>query len=104
MAELEGTITERRRQTRNSIYQYLFYSDTPHSKQDIVSDLSLSLPTVHQNLAELFDAGLIRRAGTSQSTGGRRAMRLTIDENARFAVGGHRCSAAGGRFSCPPHR
>lgn len=87
MAELEVTITERRRQTRNGIYQYLFYSDTPHSKQDIVSDLSLSLPTVHQNLAELFEAGLIRRAGTQQSTGGRRAMRLTIAENARFAVG-----------------
>jgi len=87
MVELEGTITERRRQTRNSIYQYLFYSDTPHSKQEIVSDLSLSLPTVHQNLAELFEASLIRRAGTQQSTGGRRAMRITIAENARFAVG-----------------
>ena len=87
MTELEGTITERRRQTRNNIYQYLFYSDTPHSKQDIVSDLSLSLPTVHQNLAELFEAGLIRRAGAAQSTGGRRAMRITIAENARFAVG-----------------
>jgi len=87
MSELEETITERRRQTRNSIYQYLFSSDTPHSKQEIVSDLLLSLPTVHQNLTELFKAGLIRRAGTQQSTGGRRAMCLTIAENARFAVG-----------------
>ncbi len=87
MAELEGTITERRRQTRNNIYQYLFSSDSPHSKQEIVSDLSLSLPTVHQNLTELFEAGLIRRAGTQQSTGGRRATCLTISENARIAVG-----------------
>ena len=87
MTNLEETITERRRQTRNSIYQYLFYSDTSHSKLEIASDLSLSLPTVHQNLTELIDAGLIRRDGTFQSTGGRRAMRLTIAEYARFAVG-----------------
>ena len=87
MTNLEGTITERRRQTRNSIYQYLFYSDASRSKLEIASDLSLSLPTVHQNLTELIEAGLIRRDGTYQSTGGRRAMRLTIAEYARFAVG-----------------
>ena len=87
MVELEETKTERRKQTRNSIYQYLFFSDTPHSKQEIAYDLSLSMPTVHQNLAELFKAGLTRPAGTQQSTGGRRATCLTIAENARFAVG-----------------
>jgi predicted NBD/HSP70 family sugar kinase len=87
MTMLAETITERRRQTRNSIYQYMFFSDTPHSKQEIAADLSLSLPTVHQNLTELIEAGLVRRDGTQQSTGGRRAMRLTIAENAHFAVG-----------------
>ena len=87
MTNLAETITERRRQTRNSIYQYMFFSDTPHSKQEIATELSLSLPTVHQNLTELIDAGLVRRDGTHQSTGGRRAMRLTIAENAHFAVG-----------------
>lgn len=87
MNELNDTITERRRQTRNSIYRYLFFSDTAHSKQEISTDLSLSLPTVHQNLTELFKAGLVRRCGTQQSTGGRRAMCITIAENAFFAVG-----------------
>ena len=87
MPKLEGTITERRRQTRNSIYQYLFFSEGAHSKLEIASDLSLSLPTVHQNLTELIEAGLVRRDGTYQSTGGRRAMRLTIAEYAHFAVG-----------------
>ena len=87
MTKLEGTITERRRQTRNSIYQYLFYSETSHSKLEIASDLSLSLPTVHQNLTELIEAGLVRRDGTFKSTGGRRATRLTIDEFAHYAVG-----------------
>jgi hypothetical protein len=87
MTKLAETITERRRQTRNGIYQYMFFSDKPHSKQEIATELSLSLPTVHQNLTELIEAGLVRRDGTQQSTGGRRAMRLTIAENAHFAVG-----------------
>jgi predicted NBD/HSP70 family sugar kinase len=65
----------------------MFYSDSPHSKQEIATELSLSLPTVHQNLTELLEAGLVRRDGTQQSTGGRRAMQLTIAENAYFAVG-----------------
>ncbi len=87
MTELAETITERRRHTRKNIYKYLFCAETSRSKQEIASDLSLSMPTVHQNLSELFEADLIRRDGTHQSTGGRRAMRLTIAENARFAVG-----------------
>ncbi len=87
MTELAETITERRRQTRKSIYKYLFCAETSRSKQEIASDLSLSMPTVHQNLSELFQAGFIRRDGMQQSTGGRRAMRLTIAENVRFAVG-----------------
>lgn len=87
MTKLAETVTERRRQTRKSIYSYLFYSDKPHSKQDIASDLSLSMPTVHQNLSELIEAGLVRADGMQQSTGGRRAKQLTIAENAHFAVG-----------------
>ena len=87
MPNLAEPITERRKQTRNSIYQYMFYSDSPRSKQEIAAELSLSLPTVHQNLTELLDAGLVRRDGTQQSTGGRRPMQLTIAENAHFAVG-----------------
>ncbi len=87
MIELTETITDRRRQTRKSIYKYLFCAETSRSKQEIASDMSLSMPTVHQNLSELFEADLIRRDGTQQSTGGRRAMCLTIAENARFAVG-----------------
>ena len=87
MTDLAETITERRRHTRKSIYKYLVCAENSRSKQEISTDLSLSMPTVHQNLSELFEANLIRRDGTQQSTGGRRAMRITIAENARFAVG-----------------
>lgn len=87
MEPLQHAVTERRRKTRNSIYGFLYYAQIPKSKQEIATALSLSLPTVHQNVGELLDAGLLRPAGIQQSTGGRRATSLTVMETARFAVG-----------------
>lgn len=94
MADLNDIITDRRRQTRSSIYHYLYASPTPCSKQEIARDLNLSLPTVYQNVAELLDGGLIEYAGAGQSLGGRPAMQLRIVADARVAIGisitGHR--------------
>ncbi len=94
MSELIDTITERRKQTRSSIYHYLYAAPEPRSKQDIARDLNLSLPTVYQNVTELLDAGLIEYAGAAQSAGGRPAMQLQITAGARCAIGisitGHR--------------
>ena len=84
---LEPTITERRRQTRSSIYQYLYGTTEFCSKQSLARELSLSLPTVYQNLKELMDAGLVDYSGEQRSTGGRRAMGLRIVPDARYAVG-----------------
>jgi len=85
--QLAETVTERRRMTRNRIYQYLYASQFPRSKQEIAADLSLSLPTVHKNLNELLGAGFAEPGGLQQSTGGRRATGLTVAANARFAIG-----------------
>ena len=85
--ELEATITERRRQTRNSIYRHLYESKDFCSKQSLARDLGLSLPTVYQNLTELMHAGLVRNSGEQRSTGGRRAMGLQIVPDARYAIG-----------------
>lgn len=87
MEKLAPTATERRRLTRNAIYQYLYNAPAPCTKQDIAAGLKLSMPTVHQNLSELRLAELVRPAEVRDSTGGRRALCLTIAENARFAVG-----------------
>lgn len=87
MEKLQQTATERRRVTRNHIYRYLYEAPGSRSKQDIADDLNLSLPTVHQHLTELLQAGLVRPDGMSRSTGGRRAVRMTVAENARFALG-----------------
>ena len=80
MADLNDVITDRRRQTRSSIYHYLYASSAPCSKQEIARDLNLSLPTVSQHLQQLQDIGLISSAGVMGSTGGRkaRAYRLSI--------------------------
>ena len=43
------------------------------SKQDIANELSMSLPTVTQNLNELLEMGLISNNGSFVSTVGRRA-------------------------------
>lgn len=85
--ELESTITERRRQTRSSIYLHLYNTTEFCSKQSLAHDLSLSLPTVYQNLTELTDAGLVRLSGELRSTGGRKAAGLEIVPDARIAIG-----------------
>lgn len=85
--KLESTITERRRQTRSSIYRYLYNSTDFCSKQSLAHNLKLSLPTVYQNLTELTEAGLVRLSGAQQFTGGRKAAGLEIIPDAKIAVG-----------------
>lgn len=87
MKDLDNTISERRKQTRSRIYNYLYNSEKPQSKQSIAQALNLSLPTVYQDLSELMDAGLIEPAGTAQSSGGRPATTLQIAKDARCAIG-----------------
>lgn len=85
-AALEPTVTERRRVTRNSIYQFIMKSREPVSKQEIASVLGLSLPTIHQNIAELLKAGLIRTGEPKRSTGGRPPIGYEINPDARFSM------------------
>lgn len=103
MPNLNNAISDRRRQTRSSIYHYLYQSPDPRSKQDISRDLNLSLPTVYQNITELLDAGLIEYAGSTPSAGGRPAMQLRITPGARCAIGisvtGHRLRFAAADLS-----
>ena len=52
------------------------------SKQDIASELSMSLPTVTQNLNELKEMGLIADTGSFVSTVGRRARAISLVSDA----------------------
>lgn len=57
------------------------------TKQEIAAALSLSLPTVSQNIRELQEQGLVRESGTQGNTGGRRAKTYSIVSDARIALG-----------------
>ena len=83
MRERTDAGADRRRQSRSSVYHYLYETRDFCTRQA----LDLSLPTIYQNLTELVDAGLVRYAGQSQSTGGRKASGLAIVPEARVAVG-----------------
>ena len=87
MCEGNVTITERRRQTRNKMYRYIYDSRTPVSKQQLAKDMGYSLPTVQQNIAELLSAGLIRPGEIQKQTGGRPAVGYTVEEGIRYSIG-----------------
>lgn len=78
---------ELRRQNRSRVFQFIFASQTPVTKQDIAHSLSLSLPTVGQNLRELQECGLLETQGTFHSTGGRKPRAIGIAAGVRCAVG-----------------
>ena len=85
--DLDAGLTDRRRQTRSSIYRYIYDAKGFCSRQSLARELGLSLPTVYQNLSELMAAGLVRDSGEQKSTGGRKASGLSIVPDARVAVG-----------------
>lgn len=86
-SQKKNSTAELRRKNRNNIYCYLYHAEQPKTKQDVALALSLSLPTVTQNLKELLESGLIEYAGLVNSNGGRRARTMQIVPHACIAVG-----------------
>ena len=75
---------EVRKQNRNRVYRHLITLWEPVTKQELAFRLSMSLPTLSQNLNELAEMGLIDRSATTDSTGGRRPRLIAPLPNARF--------------------
>lgn len=71
---------------RNNIYK-LIWREKRISKQNIMQNLGISLPTVTQNLNELCEEGLVKINGAFGYTGGRSAVGFSIVQDARFSVG-----------------
>jgi predicted NBD/HSP70 family sugar kinase len=71
---------------RTNVYQLLRRRDGL-TRQDIVRQLGLSLPTVVNNINHLQQEGLIKEGGVIGNTGGRCAKTYTFDKNARAAIG-----------------
>lgn len=71
---------------RNTIYKFLFKHE-PISIQEIAYTLNMSLPTVTQNINELYERGLVIKTGMFESTGGRKAKAIAYNSVARYAIG-----------------
>ncbi len=71
---------------RNRVYR-LLYEKGEISRPDIAQQLGLSLPTVIQNVKLLQQEGLLMEGDVMESTGGRKAVSVSCDVNARFAIG-----------------
>lgn len=76
-----------RTHNRNRVYRLLHGAKAPMTKQDIAYALSMSLPTLTQNLQELLQQGLIDNATLAPSDNGRRPRLLRCVPQARWAVG-----------------
>ena len=50
---MDNTYTDRRRQTRSSVYHHLYDAEGFCTRQSVAQALGLSLPTIYQNLNEL---------------------------------------------------
>ncbi|MCD7896303.1 MAG: ROK family transcriptional regulator [Planctomycetaceae bacterium] len=75
-----------RRANRNRIYRFLHANDGV-SKPEIAQRLQISLPTVLVNIKSLIAAGLVRERGNLESTGGRKAVAMSIVRDAKTALG-----------------
>lgn len=71
---------------RNAIYNFLYMRE-PISIQEIAYSLNMSLPTVTQNIKELYERGLVIETGLFESTGGRKAKAISYNSTAKYAVG-----------------
>ncbi|MEM1483571.1 ROK family transcriptional regulator [Oscillospiraceae bacterium PP1C4] len=71
---------------KSAIFRAIFENEIL-SNQDIATMLSISVPTVLQNVKELLEAGLVQEVGEFQSTGGRKAKAIAPIPNAKMAIG-----------------
>ena len=79
--------TELRKLNRNRVFHYLYHAAQPLTKQELAYSLSISLPTLTQNLAELMIMGLVDNSEVADSSGGRKPRILSIVPRARWAMG-----------------
>ncbi|MEF9916027.1 MAG: ROK family transcriptional regulator [Lachnospiraceae bacterium] len=71
---------------KNKIY-HIICNKGQISRQELVYEVKLSLPTVVQSIVELMEEGLIYESGSQGNTGGRRAKIYSASPRARVSIG-----------------
>ncbi|MGN0159874.1 MAG: ROK family protein [Lachnospiraceae bacterium] len=79
------TPLELKKLNRNRIFR-MIYENKGVKRQDLSDELSLSLPTVNQNIKELMEEGLIEFSGEYTSTGGRKPQVITPVADYRLTI------------------
>lgn len=77
---------EIKQKNRKNVFR-IIYEGKKISKSEIAKRLELSMPTIAQNLSELFEKNLIYVNGTFDSTGGRKAKAIEFNAGARHSIG-----------------
>lgn len=86
MARDSHAYVDIKRANRNRIYNTIREKGSV-SRQDLVYDLKLSLPTITQNLTDMLEEGLLCESGSFGHTGGRRARAYSVVPDAKAAIG-----------------
>ncbi len=85
--EMISNTTVLRKNNRNRLVKFLCEQTHEVTKQEIATNLHLSMPTVTQNLTELIDETLVVYTKPLSSSGGRKPKGIIINANARIAIG-----------------
>lgn len=86
MTQKKITPANIKKDNRKKIYDVI-YSNVTIAKQEIANLTKISLPTIASNLDDFEKEGLISRASSFASTGGRKAKMIAIIQDARVAIG-----------------
>lgn len=84
--KVSSTNLDIKRTNRNLVLNYIF-SKEHTSRQDIASDLHMSMPTVLANINELQELGIVSDQGCYESTGGRKAAVICAVPDYRYGIG-----------------
>ena len=77
---------EKKNAARRRILEFMLNQEST-TKAELARSLNLSMPTVLSNIAELTDKGLVTEVGEMESTGGRKARRIALNENYCMSAG-----------------
>lgn len=77
---------EKKVSARQKILDFMLNQEST-TKAELAKSLDLSMPTVLSGIADLTEKGLVIEAGEMESTGGRRARRIALQEDYCLSVG-----------------
>lgn len=77
---------ERKNKARRRILHFMLNREST-TKSDVAKQLDLSMPTVLSNINELMETGLVVEVGEMESTGGRKARSISLNEDYYYAAG-----------------